>query len=90
MSRRTRYCVECPKCRTRYVVAVNRYPNGSCLIIHRQGCNEEYDLYCSCASPATISRWSWRELRAYWVPGEAYVRGYGSPREIVLRSQAAT
>jgi hypothetical protein len=80
--------VECPKCRTRYVVAAIRYRNGSHLTIHRQGCNEEYVLYCSCTRPATISRWSWRELGAYWVPGEAYTRGYGSPQEIVLRSPA--
>lgn len=89
MSRRTRNCVECPRCRTRYVVSVNRYPNGSYLMIHRHADNEEYVLYCTCTRPATISRWNWKELGRYWVPGEAYARGYGSPQEIVLRSPSS-
>ena len=90
MSRRTRNCVECLKCHTRYVVAVSRYANGSCLMIDRSSGGEDYVLYCSCANPAHISRWSWRELARYWVPNDAYARGFGSPREIVRRLPSAS
>ena len=44
-------------------------------------------LYCTCATPAAISRWRWSELKSYSVVRTAYERGYGSAQEIAARDQ---
>jgi len=86
MTARIRHCVECPKCRTRYLPGRSPYQNGSFLLPLVEGFTEEWTLYCSCGSPAISSQWSWRDLQQYAIPGPAYHRGYGAPDEIVLLS----
>src|SRR5215469_15869412 len=83
MSYRVRHCVECPKCRMRYLVGFSPYRNGSYLLPLADGFQEEWTLYCSCAAPYTRSGWRWNELETYAVSGHAYGRGYGTPEEIV-------
>lgn len=84
MTLRIRHCVECPKCHTRYLLAENRYANGSYLVVHHHNGSEEYALHCSCGRPAIVTRWSWSELSKYAVSNGAYTRGYGSADEIVF------
>jgi hypothetical protein len=83
MGQRIRHCVECPKCRTRYLVGFAPYGNGSCLVALTIGSSEEWALYCSCCRPPVGSRWRWNELQTYNVSSQAYDRGYGTPEEIV-------
>src|SRR5713226_1620472 len=82
MGYRIRYCVECPKCLTRYLVACSPYRNGSCLVPTVAGSLEEYTLYCSCRRLAIASRWRWSEVKTYEVSKMAYDRGYGTPDEV--------
>lgn len=84
MARRIRYCVECPKCLTRYLIASSPYRNGSYLIPTAPYSPAEYILYCSCGSPAVSSRWRWSELKTYKVSKAAFVRGFGKAEEIAL------
>src|SRR5262245_34457110 len=83
MSPRIRYCVECPTCRTRYLIGFSPYSIGSNIVPFRAGLWEEGALYCTCCRPAIQIRWNWRELRPYVVSNRAYARGYGPPEEIV-------
>jgi hypothetical protein len=84
---RFRHCVECQKCRTRYLVGLSCYSNGSCILRSGHGDSEEFVLYCTCATPAAISRWwSW-ELKTYSVKRTAYERGYGSMQEVAALDQ---
>jgi hypothetical protein len=83
MARRVRHCVECPKCFTRYLIGFSPYRNGSYLLPTAPGSYTEWTLYCACASPASSSRWSCRDLEPYKVSGTAHHRGYGPPEEIV-------
>lgn len=87
MPYRVRYCVECLKCRTRYLLGFSPYGNGSYLTPLTTGFSDEWTLYCSCVTPPTSSRWSWRELKQYTVSHQAHDRGYGSPDEIMLISK---
>ena len=43
---RIRHCVECPNCRTRYLIAFTPYSNGAYLIPTAEDSKEEYTLYC--------------------------------------------
>jgi len=79
-----RHCVECPQCRTRYLVAFNPYRNGSYLVPLVAGPGQEYILYCACARPPLSLRWKWGELKRYAVSKSAHNRGYGPEAEIVL------
>jgi hypothetical protein len=83
MAPRLRHCVECPKCRTRYLVSCSPYRNGSLLMPLARGFANEWTLYCSCGSPHVPSRWNSNELRRYAVQTEAFERGYGPPEEVV-------
>jgi hypothetical protein len=83
MKSRIRHCVECPKCRTRYLVGFSPYRNGSCLIPVAEGISQEWTLYCSCGRPPSSSRWAWGDLKMYTVSNQAHDRGYGPPEEIV-------
>jgi len=83
---RIRHCVECPKCRTRYLISFSPYGNGSYLIAAMNGSTEEYVLYCSCSSAIVASRWRWSEIKKCDVSRAAYDRGYGAPDEILLVS----
>jgi hypothetical protein len=83
MSLRIRHCLECQKCRTRYLIAFSPYANGSQILRSGKGLSEEFHLYCSCGTPPAISRSRSSELRRYSVTQSAYDRGYGSPEEIV-------
>jgi hypothetical protein len=80
---RIRHCIECPECRTRYLPGFNPYPNGSYLVPLARSSGDTWTLHCACRTPSTSSRWSCEELKLYAVSSEAYVRGYGSPKEIV-------
>lgn len=82
MSFRVRHCIDCPKCRTRYLVGFSPYKNGSYLLPLSDGIQDEWTLYCSCATPPIRSQWRWNELDVYTVSGPAYDRGYGAPQEI--------
>jgi hypothetical protein len=79
---RVRHCVECPKCRTRYLPGFSPYRNGSYLMPLRDGLSAEWILYCSCSNPHAWSRWGWEELKPYEVCSQAHRRRYGSPDEI--------
>ena len=83
MGFRVRHCVECPRCRTRYLVGFSPYENGSYLVPLSAGCWDEWVLHCSCGTPGFASRWNWNELKMYVVPGEAHRRGYGPAQEIL-------
>jgi hypothetical protein len=89
MSFRVRHCVECPRCHIRYLLAKNRYANGSYVVVHRLEESEEFTLYCSCGRPPAISRWRWHELARYTVSSDACARGYGSEAEIAVLSATA-
>src|SRR5450755_391875 len=80
---RGRHCVECPKCRTRFVPSFSLYRNGSYLIPLAANALSGWSLYCACGSPHVCSQWRGMELKAYQVPVEYYFRGYGSPDEIL-------
>jgi hypothetical protein len=82
MTARVRHCVECPSCRTRYLVGLSPYPNGSYLLSTTVGSWDEYTLYCSCRRPAATSRWKWNEMKPREVSTAAYHRGYGTHEEI--------
>jgi hypothetical protein len=79
-----RYCVECPKCSTRYLIAFSPYGNGSYLVRSSPGPSEEYLLYCACGRPPVFSRWECSKVKRYSVPKAAYDRGFGTPQEIML------
>jgi hypothetical protein len=50
-----RRCVECPKCRTRYLIGFSPYANGSSLLPTAVGSSEEYTLYCACCRPPPVA-----------------------------------
>ena len=83
MSVRVRHCIECPKCRTRYLIGLSPYRNGSSLVPSGSGTHEAWVLHCYCQSPLARSHWTWDELKTYAVSSEAYRRRYGSPDEIM-------
>ena len=83
MGSRVRHCVECPKCRTRYLAGFSPYRNGSYLVPIAKWYGEEWILYCSCGVPPHSSRWNWDELKLYVVNNQAHHRGYGGPEDIV-------
>ena len=83
MASRIRHCVECPKCRTRYLPGFSPYQNGSCLVPLAQRCWDAWMLYCSCGTPPSSSRWNCSDMKVYIVSNQAHVRGYGPPDEIV-------
>lgn len=82
MADRIRHCVECPECRTRYLIGFSPYSNGSWLVSLPSNALEEYRLFCSCCRPAVCSAWKRNELASYAVSSRAHARGYGSPEEI--------
>ncbi len=84
MATRVRQCVECPKCRTRYLPAFSPYRNGSYLMPLTTDFPGEWTLYCSCTKPAAPSRWRWNELKPCAVSNVAHHRGFGPPDEIML------
>jgi hypothetical protein len=77
-----RHCLECGKCRTRYLIAFSPYANGSYLIRPVTSEVEEHLLYCSCAMPLTLSRCRGSELKTCIVSRAAYVRGYGTAVDV--------
>ncbi len=83
MPNRIRHCVECPKCRIRYLIAFSPYRNGSHLVPTMPGSSEEYTLYCACLRPSFISRWRWSEVKACEISRAAHNRGYGTVEEIM-------
>jgi hypothetical protein len=76
--------VECPNCRTRYLIAFTPYSNGAYLVPTVEGGREEYILYCNCGSDSVESHWKWREVKTCEVSKAAYDRGYGTAHEIFL------
>jgi hypothetical protein len=84
MNHRVRHCVECPECRTRYLVGFSPYRNGSYLLPVLPEISVEWILYCACAKLPVRSRWHGEELNRYAVSRQAYHRGYGSSEEVVL------
>jgi hypothetical protein len=89
MSRRIRSCVECPKCRTRYLIGSSPYPNGSYIVAHPPAAADLLRLYCACDNSLSAHAFKFSELKMYSVSDWAEGRGYGSPEEIVS-VQAAT
>jgi hypothetical protein len=79
---RVRHCVECPKCRTRYLPGSNPYCNGSYLVPLTENLTAGWILFCSCGTAHVASRSNWSELKPYAVSAEAHRRGYGPPDEI--------
>lgn len=80
-SMRIRHCVECPSCRTRYLLSFSPYRNGSRLVSAAQVAWDDYVLYCSCSRGSSRIRSS--EVKRCDVSREAYRRGYGTAKEIV-------
>ena len=80
MSLRVRQCVECPKCRTCYLIAFSPFENGSYLVRTSTASQEEYALYCFCEGARVRSRWC--EAKPCEVSRAAYIRGYGTLDEI--------
>ena len=79
---RLRHCVECPKCRTRYLPSFSPYRNGSYLIPLTAHGASGWILYCSCRVPPASSQWGSTDLKRYEICSQAYRRGYGSPDEV--------
>src|SRR5579871_4476167 len=44
---RIRHCLECPRCRLRYLISLAPYENGSYVVSAVNGSAEEYLLFCS-------------------------------------------
>jgi hypothetical protein len=86
MSSRLHRCVECPKCHTRYVMGFDPYGNGSHIVSDAAGGTDLRLLFCTCSVPE-YHEFKLSELKAYAVPHDAYVRGYGSADQIVLPGQ---
>lgn len=84
---RIRHCVECPNCRTRYLIAFSPYSNGAYLVPLVDGSRDEYILYCCCGNGFTPNRWTWRAVKPCEVSKTAYDRGYGTADEILLVHQ---
>ncbi len=82
MGFRLRHCIECPECRTRYLIGFSPYCNGSHLTLVWLESREECRLVCACCRPAACSQRGRRELEMYRVSYRAYKRGYGTPEEI--------
>jgi hypothetical protein len=80
MPSRIRHCVECSKCRIRYVIGLSPYDNGSYIVSNPPGGVDLLKLYCSCGNSDGFRL---SELKTYAVSESAYARGYGSPDEIV-------
>ena len=78
-----RRCVECSRCRTRYLVGFSPYWNGAYLVPTRTGSFDAYTLYCSCSRPLTPTVWKSSDMKAFAVAKPAYSRGYGTFDEIV-------
>jgi hypothetical protein len=83
MTPRLRHCVECPSCRTRYLLGFSPYSNGGYLLPIVPESRDEWTLYCFCDRPPVASRWRWNELKRYEVSNRAHEQGYGTPQEIV-------
>src|SRR5579862_6731371 len=83
MTCRIRHCVECPKCRTRYLPGASPYANGSYLLPLTDAVLQEGLLYCACSRPAICFPWNWTELKVCVVSSGAHDRGYGGQEEIV-------
>ena len=81
---RIRHCVECPNCLTRYLLSFSPYRNGSRLVPAVQGSWDDYVLYCSCTRGNAASRILASEVKRCDVSKEAYRRGYGTAKEILL------
>ena len=81
---RIRHCVECPSCRTRYLLSFSPYRNGSRLVTEVPGAWDDYVLYCSCSPGSMASRIRSHDVKRCDVTREAYCRGYGTAKEIVL------
>lgn len=79
---RIRHCVECPKCRTRYLISCSPYRNGAYLRPAVNASCDEYILYCSCGRGGGGSRWRANEVMACRVSNAAFARGYGTSAEI--------
>ncbi len=91
MSWRIRHCVECPRCRTRYLIGFSPYDNRSYLVPTVSGSSEEYRLYCSCGGRSVASRERWGDVKTCAVSKGAYTRGYGTPEEVMtMRPSAAS
>ena len=82
MSLRVRHCVECPKCKTWYLIAFSPYTNGAYLVRAGEGSGQEYTLYCLCDGADPPTRWRWCEVKTCEVVKPAHERGYGSRDEI--------
>jgi hypothetical protein len=50
MPSRIRHCVECSKCRIRYVIGLSPYDNGSYIVSNPPGGVDLLKLYCSCGN----------------------------------------
>lgn len=85
-SMRIRHFVECPGCRTRYLLSFSPYRNGSRLVSAVPGAWDDYILYCSCSRGSLGNRIRSSEVKRCDVSREAYRRGYGTAKEIVLLS----
>ena len=81
---RIRHCVECPNCRTRYLLSFSPYRNGSRLVPAVQGSWDDYVLYCSCTRGNAASRILSTEVKRCDVSKEAYRRGYGTAKDVLL------
>ena len=82
MSLRIRHCIECPKCKTWYLISFSPYKNGAYLVRAGDGSDQEYTLYCFCEGGSLANRRRWCEVRTCEVLKPAHQRGYGSPDEI--------
>src|SRR5579864_5130309 len=78
---RIRHCLECPGCRTRYLISLSPYTNGSYIVATVNGRCDEYILYCRCRSMA--SRWRGSDVMTCEVSRGAYERGFGMEDEVV-------
>ena len=79
---RIRHFVECPSCRTRYLLSFSPYRNGSRLVSAVPGVWDDYILYCSCSLGNLGSRIRSSEVTRCDVSRDAYRRGYGTAKEI--------
>jgi hypothetical protein len=87
MSFRFRHCIECPICKTRYLVGFSPYDNGSLVFPSVTGETDDWVLYCACQTPHVTQECHWSEMKICIVSKLAHSRGYGSPEEMVYLPQ---
>ena len=80
-------CLTCPSCHTRYATRHATYANGASIAADPAAA-DLFKLCCACGQSYLFKR---SQLQTFVLTQSAYLRGYGSPDEImpIARRKAA-